>query len=120
MNIQWGGKANKNVVKVEELILKFVIRLSHMIKHVYWLNSSYWVILNLHAIFVRLSSPLDIISNFVRHYVPFRGDLIHKCSMNIVVAVEIHLSDKVIRSSACVDQGFFGKGSGRVNFTIPY
>ena len=31
-----------------------------MIEHVYWLNSSYWPILNLHAIFVRNSPALDI------------------------------------------------------------
>ena len=31
-----------------------------MIWQVNWLNSSYWPILNLHAIFVRLSSALDI------------------------------------------------------------
>ena len=49
-----GGKANKNGVWVEQLFLKLVIGLSHMIWQAYWLNSSYWPILNLHAIFVRL------------------------------------------------------------------
>ena len=34
-----------------------------MIWQVYWLNSSYWPILNLHAIFVRLSAALDISSS---------------------------------------------------------
>ena len=46
--------------QLEELFLNLVICLSHMIWQVYWLNSSYWPILNLHGIFVRLSSPLDI------------------------------------------------------------
>ena len=58
--IQCGGKANKNGVEVEELFLKFVLCLSHMIEQVYWLNNSYWLILNLHAIFVHLSPALDI------------------------------------------------------------
>ena len=55
------GKANKNGVWVEELFLKLVIGLSHMIWQAYLLNSSFWPILNLHAIFVRLSPALDII-----------------------------------------------------------
>ena len=58
--IQCGGIPNKNGVQVEELFLKFVIGLSHMIYQVYWLNFSYWPILNLHGIFVRNSPALDI------------------------------------------------------------
>ena len=60
-HIQCVVKANKNGVWVEELFLKLVICLSHMIQHVYWVNSSYWPNLNLLAIFVRLSPSLDIL-----------------------------------------------------------
>ena len=59
-HIQCGEIPNKNGVYVKEAFLKFVICLSHMIEQVYWLNSSYWPIFNLHAIFVRNSSALDI------------------------------------------------------------
>jgi len=42
-----------------------VCDLLESIYHFYWLNSSYWPILNLHAIFVRLYPALDIGNNGV-------------------------------------------------------
>ena len=51
-----------------------------MIEQVYWRNSSYWPILNLHAIFVRNSPALDIFcSRYLAHIGVFCFHLLLEC-----------------------------------------
>ena len=61
----WGGGEflGKNGVKVDELFLKLVIGLSHMIEQVYWLNQ--------HVIFL-LSHWISITSENFEHVEPGR------------------------------------------------
>ena len=64
--IQWGGKANKNGVWVENRPKTRVQPINLQINMIQANRQHLKELLNLHAFFVRLSSPMDIVFNIGR------------------------------------------------------